>query len=752
MGEEKNKNVNPSMPASNVVEDSMQEYMRYVLESKPPHAIDGLRRVHRRVIWDNKDLKSTKKLQSISGSVMALHPHGTTPIDKAVVRMSQPFSANVPLFYSTGNNGEYATGSDDFSAPRYLDMGLASSTIDIYFKGVNMKTLQFVPGEVEPNTEEPKYFIPRLPMALVNDMPTVGVGFSTSTAPMDITSVCDLVMAYVESSGSPDFKKMGHLLLPSTPIENDFMNYSGFMKNVESGNFNPPFDHEGIIDVSTNEIVIRTIAYPLNMRTAKDRLIKEFKTRGSWMNEVCQNIYDAGGITIAFRKKVNPFDYLERVKNLVSARGKITPNPQFLDTNMVLQKMSVPDVIDIWYSERMKSVVMGSRFEQERELRKRFICMAILKVLPFIDEVIACIKETPEELVSQALVERFKIRRIEADAIGDTPLKRLSSTSKEKIYTEIAEIDAKLYQISKVQKAPESLIYDDAEGLKRKYGKRYPRKTRVDAYTGYAKVSKNGLVQFTDSDYRDLLKEFGKTVERVVVYPTTKRALRAKKKDALSPRNKGLVIIRQGKPVNNRADFLPKSNTGDSIYVDQGQSHTVLIAGGRICVAKGIHHLPQGGEGHVRHICNKFLALHKNGKVERVKVSDFQIIQRLGVGIKTSIIDVFPVEYGPILVGFMNSSHTNDLSLIPIDPKETTKVNIPPLGENICVGFIPMHDEFGVFTIPDECRERTKVKFISIDRPSEFVRTEKFSIARGKKLSNGRKLRKSRYSENLMVV
>lgn len=752
MGDKKNINNNPSMTASTLVEDSMQEYMRYVLESKPPHAVDGLRRVHRRVIWDNKDLKTAKKLQSISGNVMELHPHGASPVDKAVVRMSQSFSASVPLFYSTGNNGEYATGSDDFSAPRYLDIGLSQATRDIYFQGVNFKTLQFVPGEVEPNREEPKYLIPRLPMALVNDMPTVGVGFSTVTAPMDISSVCDLVMAYVDSGGSPDFKAMGHLLLPSTPIVNDFLNYSEFMREVSKGNFNPPFEHEGDIEVRTSEIVIRTIAYPLNMRTVKDRLINEFKTRGSWMNDVCQNIYDAGGITIAFKKKANPFDYLERVKKLVAVHGRITPNPQFLDTSMVLQRMSVPDVIDIWYGERMKSIVMGSRFEQERELRKRFIWMAILKVLPYIDEVIQCIKETPEEKVSEALVERFKIRRVEADAIGDTPLKRLSSTSQEKIYAELEVIDKKLYQISKIQRAPEALIYDDAEGLKRKYGKTYPRKTRIDAYSGYARIGKVGLVQFTDSDYRDILKEFGKSVEHIELYPTTKRALRERKKDPLTPRNKSLTIIRQGKPVPSRVDFIPRSNTGNSIFADQGQTHTVLLAEGKICVARGIHHLPPEGSGHVRHVWRKFLALYRNGKIKEHKVSDFQIIRRLGVGVKSDILDVFPVEYGKLLLGFMNTGKPNELSLIPVDPKSTERVVIPPMGMNICVGFIPAHEEFGIFTIPDACRERTKVKFLSIDRPGEFEKQETFSIARGKTLNNGRKLRKSKYSENLMVV
>ena len=252
------------MTADRAIEDNMKVYGTDTHKSKFPNNIDGLKLIHRRILWTLHKNPHTQKEASLTGQVMKMHPHGDGSINDAISILAQPFSNMIPLVYSDSNIGMYS--GEPPAAARYVDVSEAEAASDFFFKDVSDATLNFVPCESEEGVE-PENFIPVIPTTLLIGSFGIAVGFKTDTPMMCIHELCQLAIEYVRlRSTCPDWQAkllpvLSKMLLPDFPSYGLLRNKDELLTAYRSGIFDCPIMTDGILKIGTDRIIFETIPY-----------------------------------------------------------------------------------------------------------------------------------------------------------------------------------------------------------------------------------------------------------------------------------------------------------------------------------------------------------------------------------------------------------------------------------------------------------------------------------------------------------
>ncbi|MCP4394283.1 MAG: hypothetical protein GY804_08495, partial [Alphaproteobacteria bacterium] len=269
-----------------------REYMLGLLNQRAVHVVDGLSKLHRRILFVLRD-KGRDTVYNLAGSVMQFHPSGDSSIAEGMTRMMQPWHHHNILFEPQGGVGGYS--GEDAAAPRYLETTISQFTKDIFLPPRWERTVPMITNSKM--RKEPDHFIPLLPGALLMGSNVTAKGFATKAPTYNLYDVCSLVMAFTEEILSKKHRKnadnylesFARYMIPDPTSCCRVLNYKQQLKAIKNNNFQLPPIYEGVLEMGINHLAIRSLppGYPFSKidKTLK-KLIVEKKPGHSVLQEI----------------------------------------------------------------------------------------------------------------------------------------------------------------------------------------------------------------------------------------------------------------------------------------------------------------------------------------------------------------------------------------------------------------------------------------------------------------------------------
>src|SRR5690606_4280361 len=456
------------------------DYSMSVIVSRAlPDARDGLKPVHRRVLYGMLDLgvtsgKPYKKSARIVGDVLGkYHPHGDSSVYDTMVRMAQDWSLRYPLVDGQGNYG--SLDGDPPAAMRYTEARLRKITEEM-LADITKDTVDFQLN-FDDSLQEPTVLPTRIPALLVNGASGIAVGMATNMAPHNLSEVIDGTIAYIDNRDIEISELMEHVKGPDFPTGGLIYGYTGVKDAFETGRGRIVMRAKAEIETSKDgreTIVVTEIPYLVNKadmikRTAE--LVQEKKLEGisAIKDESAKDIR----IVYDIKRDANANVVLNNLFKMTALQSSFSVN------NIALVKgrpelMNLKDMIHEFVEHRHDVVIRRTKYELNEAEKRAHILEGYLIALDHLDEVIQLIRSsaTPED-ARVGLMERFGLTDIQARAILDMTLRRLTGLERDKIKDEYAEL-MKTIEYLKDVLANEDLrmqiIKDELLEVKEKFG------------------------------------------------------------------------------------------------------------------------------------------------------------------------------------------------------------------------------------------------------------------------------------------
>ena len=486
----------------NEIESSFIEYSMSVIISRAlPDLRDGLKPVHRRIIYDMLENgltpdKKHRKSATIVGDVMGkYHPHGDSSIYDAMVRMAQDFNYRYLLVDGHGNFGniEYPRAA----AYRYTESKLAKISMEL-LRDINKNTVNFVPNYDE-STKEPEVLPSRFPNILVNGTMGIAVGMATNIPPHNLTEVINGIIKIIDDDNVTDEQLMGIIKGPDFPTGATILGREGIKEAYTTGRGKITMRAEAEIEeMSGNKqrIIVNSLPYQVNKARLIENmasLVKEKRIEG------ISEIRDESDR----EEKVRIVIELKRDVNAQVILNQLYKNTQMQENFGVIMLALVngePKILTLrqcldCYIEHRKSVILRrTQFDLDKALARAHILEGLKIALDNIDEVINIIRNSYDD-AKERLMKRFGLTDIQAQAILDMRLKTLSGLQREKIeeeYDALMKLIAHLREVLGSERLVFDIIKEELLEIKDKYGDE--RKTKIVAAEG-------------EFDIEDLIKE-----------------------------------------------------------------------------------------------------------------------------------------------------------------------------------------------------------------------------------------------------
>ena len=452
MEEENNSRIIP-VDVSKEMRTSYLNYAMSVIVSRAlPDVRDGLKPVHRRILFDMFEMgiranSSYKKSARIVGDVLGkYHPHGDGSVYDALVRLAQDFSLRYPVVTPQGNFG--SIDGDPAAAMRYTEVRM-SRIGDEMLVDIQKETVDFGPNYDE-SLEEPTVLPGAFPFMLANGSSGIAVGMATNMAPHNLQEICDAVCAVIENPDitidvlmeehikGPDFPS-GAIICGTQGIKDAFTTGRGRIVQrscYEIESFENGRDH----------LVFTEIPYQVNKADLVKKIDDLRKDGAIPSISVVRDESDRNGIRVVVELKMGSEPLV--VVNQLFSRTALQTN--FNINNLALvngrpQLLTLKDML-FYYIEHRKEVVIRRTQYDLRKAQERAHILRGLKIgLDNIDEVIRIIKESQDNTVAaERLISRFGLDMIQAQAIIDMKLGRLSHLESSKILDELADLEQKI--------------------------------------------------------------------------------------------------------------------------------------------------------------------------------------------------------------------------------------------------------------------------------------------------------------------
>jgi DNA gyrase subunit A len=482
----------PRVPVN--IEDEMRKsYLDYamsvIIGRALPDVRDGLKPVHRRILFGmyeqgNTAGKAYKKSARIVGDVMGkYHPHGDSAIYDAVVRMAQDFSMRYPLVDGQGNFG--SLDDDPPAAMRYTEVRLTRFAEELMRDDIDKETVDWVPN-YDGTEREPSVLPAKFPNLLVNGSSGIAVGMATNIPPHNLGEVIDACLMMIENPKVTWKELMTVLPGPDFPTGGFIHGLDGIRQAYETG--------RGIIQVRARagvetskkgdkqQIVVTEVPYMTNKARLEEKiaeLVKEKRIEGI-SDTRDESSREGIRLVIELKRDAVP----EVVLNNLYRNTQMQTTFGIIFLAIVNNKPEVMDlgtIIRHFLEHRKEIVVRRTRYDLRKAEERAHILEGLVKALDHLDEVIALIRgsKTPPE-AKQGLVSRFEFTEIQAQAILDMRLQRLTGLEREKIlaeYTEVLEIIRKLKEILGSEQLVLNIISDELREIKAAYAD--PRRTEI---------------------------------------------------------------------------------------------------------------------------------------------------------------------------------------------------------------------------------------------------------------------------------
>ena len=497
---EKDKHIENNIVSE--VKTSFLDYSMSVITSRAlPDLRDGLKPVHRRILWSmyeegNTPDKPHKKSATTVGYVMGhYHPHGDSSIYDAMVRLAQDFNQRYMLVDGHGNFGTIE--GDSPAAYRYTEARLAKISLEL-LRDIQKDTVD-MDDNYTSTEKEPKVLPSRFPNILVNGSMGIAVGMATNIPPHNLTEVINGIIKIIDEDNVTDEELLSIIKGPDFPTEGIILGREGIKEAYLTGKGKITVRAEAEIEEMSNNkqrIIVNSLPYQVNKAKLVENiaaLVREKRIEGiSDLRDESDRI-DRVRIVIELKRDANAQVVL----------NQLYKNTQMQDTFGIIMLALVngePKILTLrqcleYYIEHRKTVILRrTQFDLDKALARAHILEGLKIALDNIDEVINIIRNSYDD-AKERLMERFGLSDIQAQAILDMRLKTLSGLQREKIdeeYNELMKLIAYYREVLSSERLVFDIIKQELIEIKEKFGDE--RKTKIVAAEG-------------DLDVEDLIKE-----------------------------------------------------------------------------------------------------------------------------------------------------------------------------------------------------------------------------------------------------
>ena len=483
--EEKSVGLTGRIVPVNIEEKMKSAYIDYsmsvIVSRALPDVRDGLKPVHRRILYDmSAELnlysdKPTRKSARIVGDVLGkFHPHGDSSVYEAMVRMAQDWAMRYPLVEGQGNFG--SMDGDSAAAMRYTEARMQKITDEV-MADIDKETIDWTTNFDE-TLKEPTVLPTKIPLLLVNGASGIAVGMATNMAPHNLGEVVDACCAYIDNPDCECEELLQYVKGPDFPTGALIYGYEGVKEALLTGRGRVMMRAKADIETSATgheTIVVTEIPYMVNKADMIKRIgemVNEKKLEGiSHINDES----DRQGTRIAIEVKRDASANV--VLNTLFKNTQLQTS--FAVNNIALVNgrpmlLNLKDLIKYFIEHRHDVVVRRTRFDLKKAQERMHIVQGLIIAQDNIDEVVHIIRNSRNnELAKQALQERFGLSEIQSAAITEMRLRQLTGLEVEKLENERAELERQIAYFNDVLARVDmqlQIVKDELQEIKEKYG------------------------------------------------------------------------------------------------------------------------------------------------------------------------------------------------------------------------------------------------------------------------------------------
>ena len=483
--EDKNVELTGKIIPINIEEQMKSAYIDYsmsvIVSRALPDVRDGLKPVHRRILYDmSAELnlysdKPTRKSARIVGDVLGkFHPHGDSSVYEAMVRMAQEWAMRYPLVEGQGNFG--SMDGDKAAAMRYTEARMQKITDEV-MADIEKDTIDWTTN-FDDTIKEPTVLPTKIPLLLVNGASGIAVGMATNMAPHNLGEVVDACCAYVDNPDCECEELLKYVKGPDFPTGAMIYGYEGVKEALLTGRGRVVMRAKTEIETTESGrecIVITEIPYMVNkaeMIKKIGQMVNDKKLEGiSYINDES----DRKGlrVTIFVKKDASANVVLNTLYKYTELQSSFAVNNIAL-VNGRPMLLNLKDLIKHFVEHRHDVVVRRTQFDLKKAQERMHIVKGLIIAQQNIDEVVHIIRSSRStDVAKQALQERFGLSEIQSAAIVEMRLRQLTGLEVEKLENEHAELERQIAYLNDVLASTQmqlQIVKDELQEIKAKYG------------------------------------------------------------------------------------------------------------------------------------------------------------------------------------------------------------------------------------------------------------------------------------------
>jgi DNA gyrase subunit A len=482
----------------NEMSRSYLEYAMSVIVGRAlPDARDGLKPVHRRILYAMHELglmhdRPFRKCARVVGEVLGkYHPHGDTAVYDALVRMAQDFSMRHPLINGHGNFG--SIDNDPPAAMRYTECRLQALTSNALLQDIESDTVDFT-DNFDGSQQEPLVLPSRVPQLLLNGSSGIAVGMATNIPPHNLGELLDGVVALIRNPDITDTGLMQYIPGPDFPTGGQILGTSGIREAYTTGRGS--ITMRGVAAIETIEhrgrpdrdaIIVTELPYQTNKAALIEKiaeLVNERKLEGI-ADIRDESDRDGMRIVIELRRDAYPRVVLNNLYKQTPLQANFGVNMLAL-VNGEPQTIGLKQALQVFLDFRVETLTRRTRYELRKAEERDHVLQGYLIALQNLDAIIDLIRHAADAPTArQELIETYGLSEVQADAILQMQLRRLTALEAEKIQQEHEDLQLKIADLRDILAKRErilQIIETEAEELKAAYAN--PRRTTIERADG----------------------------------------------------------------------------------------------------------------------------------------------------------------------------------------------------------------------------------------------------------------------------